>query len=118
MLSTTFKSRPVGQILRHIILGGGITLISLGSRINPPPIKGEHHIIPQDFLLTKIKDAQLLPASSSSCQAPTQAPASSTQSLEETMREFKKMTGQSISDVRQSTMVNTQALLKLEMQMG
>jgi hypothetical protein len=25
---------------------GGITLISLGSRINPPQIKGEHHIIP------------------------------------------------------------------------
>jgi hypothetical protein len=34
------------------------------------------------------------------------------------MREFMKMTGQSISDVRQSTMVNTQAILKLEMQMG
>jgi hypothetical protein len=34
------------------------------------------------------------------------------------MREFIKMTGQSINDVRQSTMVNTQALLKLEMQMG
>jgi hypothetical protein len=29
-----------------------------------------------------------------------------------------KMTGQSISDVRQSTMVNTQAIAKLEMQMG
>jgi hypothetical protein len=34
------------------------------------------------------------------------------------MREFMKMTGQSISDVRQFTMVNTQAILKLEMQMG
>jgi hypothetical protein len=34
------------------------------------------------------------------------------------MREFMKMTGQSISDVRQSTMVNTQAISKLEMQMG
>jgi hypothetical protein len=44
---------------------------------------------------------------SSSHQAPTQAPASSTQSLEETMREFMKMTGQSISDIRHSTMVNT-----------
>jgi hypothetical protein len=54
------------------------------------------------------------PASSSSYQAP----ASSTQSLEETMREFMKMTGQSISDVRQSTMANTQAISKLEMQMG
>jgi hypothetical protein len=57
-------------------------------------------------------------ASSSSYQAPTQALASSTQSLEETMREFMKMTGQSISDVRHSTMVNTQAISKLEMQMG
>jgi hypothetical protein len=55
---------------------------------------------------------------SSSYQAPTQAPASSTQSLEETMREFMKLTGQSISEVRQSTMVNTQAISKLEMQMG
>jgi hypothetical protein len=54
------------------------------------------------------------PASSSSYQSPT----SSTQSLEETMRDFMKMTGQSISDVRHSTMVNTEAILKLEMQMG
>jgi hypothetical protein len=58
------------------------------------------------------------PPASSSYQAPTQAPTSSTPSLEETMREFMKMTGQSISDVRQSTMVNTQAIAKLEMQMG
>jgi hypothetical protein len=58
------------------------------------------------------------PTSSSSYQAPTQAPASSTQSLEETMREFMKMTSQSISDVRHSTMVNTQAISKLKMQMG
>jgi hypothetical protein len=55
---------------------------------------------------------------SSSYQAPTQAPASSTQSLEETMREFMKMTGQSINDMRQSTMVNTQVISKLEMQIG
>jgi hypothetical protein len=58
------------------------------------------------------------PSASSSYQAPTQAPASSTQLLEETMREFMKMTSQSISDVRQSIMVNTQAISKLEMQMG
>jgi hypothetical protein len=58
------------------------------------------------------------PPASSSYQAPTQAPTSSTPSLEETMREFMKMTGQSISDVRQSTMVNTQAIAKLDMQMG
>jgi hypothetical protein len=55
---------------------------------------------------------------SSSYQAPTQATASSTQSLEETMREFMKMTGQSISDVKNSTMVNTQAISKLEIQVG
>jgi hypothetical protein len=41
-----------------------------------------------------------------------------TQSLEDTIRDFMKMTGQSISDVRHSTMVNTQAISKLEMQMG
>jgi 2-oxoglutarate dehydrogenase complex dehydrogenase (E1) component-like enzyme len=51
---------------------------------------------------------------SSSYQAPAQAPASSTQSLEETMKEFMKMTSQSISNVRHSTMVNTQAISKLE----
>jgi hypothetical protein len=34
------------------------------------------------------------------------------------MRDFMKMTGQSINDMRHSTMVNTQAILKLEMQMG
>jgi hypothetical protein len=34
------------------------------------------------------------------------------------MREFMKITGQLISDVRHSTMVNTQAISKLEMQMG
>jgi hypothetical protein len=34
------------------------------------------------------------------------------------MREFMKITGQSISDVRHSTMVNTQEISKLEMQMG
>jgi hypothetical protein len=33
------------------------------------------------------------------------------------MRDFMKMTGQSISDIRQYTMVNTQAISKLEMQM-
>jgi hypothetical protein len=55
---------------------------------------------------------------SSSYQAPAQAPALSKQSLEETMREFMKMTGQSISDVRRSTMLNTQAISKLEIQVG
>jgi hypothetical protein len=34
------------------------------------------------------------------------------------MREFMKMTGQSIIDVRHSTMVNTQAISNLEIQVG
>jgi hypothetical protein len=34
------------------------------------------------------------------------------------MRDFMKMTGQSINDVRNSTIVNTQAISKLGMQMG
>jgi hypothetical protein len=34
------------------------------------------------------------------------------------MREFMKITGQSISDMRHSTMVNIQAIAKLEIQMG
>jgi hypothetical protein len=102
MLSTAFKSRPVGHILRFIILGRGTTLISLGNRINPSQIQEELLMLKitilQDFLLLiRIMDAR---------------------SLEETMKEFMKMTGQSISDVRQSTMVNTQAIAKLEMQMG
>jgi hypothetical protein len=55
---------------------------------------------------------------SSSYQAPTQPPTSSTQSLEESMKEFMKITGQSISDIRHSTMVNTQAISKLETRVG
>jgi hypothetical protein len=43
---------------------------------------------------------------------------SMTQSLGDTLRDFMKMTGQSINDMRNSTMVNTQAISKLEMQMG
>jgi hypothetical protein len=58
------------------------------------------------------------PASTSAYQAPTQAPASMSQSLEETLRDFMKMTGQSINDVRSTTMVNTKVIAKLEMQMG
>jgi hypothetical protein len=57
-------------------------------------------------------------ASHHAYQAPNQAPTSMTQSLEETLRDFMKMTDQSINDVRSSTMVNIQAIAKLEMQMG
>ena len=60
----------------------------------------------------------LLLASTSAYQALTQAPASMSQSLKETLRDFMKVTSQSISDVRSTTMVNTQAIAKLEMQMG
>ena len=51
-------------------------------------------------------------------QAPTQVPMLMSQSLEETLRDFMKMTSPSINDVRSTTMVNTQAIAKLEMQMG
>jgi hypothetical protein len=61
---------------------------------------------------------RLAQPASSSYQAPTQLPTSSTQSLEESMKEFMKMTSQSISDIRHSTMVNTQAISKLETQVG
>jgi hypothetical protein len=61
---------------------------------------------------------RLTQPTSSSYQTPTQPPTSSTQSLEESMKEFMKMTGQSISDIRHSTMVNTQAISKLEIQVG
>jgi hypothetical protein len=58
------------------------------------------------------------PASTSAYQAPTQTPTLMSQSLEETLRDFMNMTGQSISGVKSATMVNTQAIAKLEMQMG
>jgi hypothetical protein len=55
----SFQKPSSGPYSKTYNPGGGITLISLGSRINPPSIKEEHHIIPQDFLPTKIKDARL-----------------------------------------------------------
>ena len=58
------------------------------------------------------------PASTSVYQALTQALASMSQSLEEILRDFIKMAGQSINDVRSTTMVNTYAIAKLEMQKG
>jgi hypothetical protein len=79
--------------------------------------KQNHPHYPPGFSSYQNQGRSALPVSSS-YQAPNQAPASSNQSLEDTMRDFIKMTGQSISDMRQSTMVNTQAISKLEMQMG
>jgi hypothetical protein len=52
-----------------------------------------------------------------SYQAPTQAPASSSQSsLEDSLKAFIQLTGQSINDVKNATMVNTQAIAKMETQ--
>jgi hypothetical protein len=48
-----------------------------------------------------------------------QAPASSSQStLEDTFKAFIQLTGQSINDVKNATMVNTQAIAKMETQIG
>jgi hypothetical protein len=55
----------------------------------------------------------------SAYQAPNQAPASSSQStLEDTLKAFMQLTGQSINDVKNATMVNTQAISKMETQIG
>jgi len=52
-------------------------------------------------------------------KAPTQVPVSSSQpTLEESLKAFVQITGQSISEVKNATMVNTQAIAKLEVQMG
>jgi hypothetical protein len=54
-----------------------------------------------------------------SYQALSQAPASSPQStLEDTLKAFIQLTGQSINDVKNATMVNTQAIAKMETQIG
>jgi hypothetical protein len=78
-----------------------------------------HNQYPFGFLLTVPNHGRSAkPASTSAYQASTKAPASMSQSLEETLRDFIKMIGQSISDVKSATMVNTQVIAKLEMQMG
>jgi hypothetical protein len=52
-------------------------------------------------------------------QEPNQAPASSSQStLEDTLKAFIQLTGQSINDVKNATIVNTQAIAKMETQIG
>ena len=55
------------------------------------------------------------PMSTSTYQVPTQAPVLVSQSLDEALRDFMKMTGQSIRDVKSATTVNTQVIAKLEM---
>jgi len=50
-------------------------------------------------------------------QAPAQSSASPSQSsLEDTLKAFIQLTGQSINDVKNATMVNTQAIAKMETQ--
>jgi len=52
-------------------------------------------------------------------QPTTQVLASSSQStLEESLKAFMQITGQSLSEVKNATMVNTQAIAKLKVQMG
>jgi hypothetical protein len=52
-------------------------------------------------------------------QAPSQAPAASSQTtLEDTLKAFIQLTRQSINDVQNATMVNTQAIAKMETQIG
>ncbi|XP_062151907.1 uncharacterized protein LOC133860287 [Alnus glutinosa] len=52
-------------------------------------------------------------------QPPTQAQASSSQfTLEDTIKAFIQLTGQSINEVKNATMVNTQAIAKIEVQIG
>jgi hypothetical protein len=52
-------------------------------------------------------------------QAPSQAPTSSSQTtLEDTLKAFIQLTGQSINDVKNATMVNTQSIAKMETQIG
>jgi hypothetical protein len=52
-------------------------------------------------------------------QPPTQAQAFSSQStLENALKAFMQLTGQSINEVKNATMVNTQAIAKMETQIG
>jgi len=52
-------------------------------------------------------------------QVPTQVPAFSSQStLEDPLKAFMQLTSQSISEVKNDTMVNTQAIAKMEVQVG
>jgi hypothetical protein len=76
------------------------------------------HSIPPGFrqlVHQQSRPTQLAP----SYQAPTQAPASSSQSTpEDTLKAFIQLIGQSINDVKNATMVNTQATAKMETQIG
>ncbi|XP_059451127.1 uncharacterized protein LOC132181920 [Corylus avellana] len=75
---------------------------------------------PQGFLpLVPNHSRSAHPTPPSAFQAPNQVSASSSQSsLEDTLKEFMKLTGQSISEVRNASMVNTQAIAKMKSQIG
>jgi hypothetical protein len=94
MLSMIIESSQMDPIQRPTIQGGETIQSFHGSRMNQGGAL--HHAY----------------------QAPNQDPALMSQSLEETLRDFMKMTGQSINDVRNTTIVNTQSIAKLETQMG
>jgi hypothetical protein len=81
---------------------------------------GSHHIIytpPRFHQLIHHQGCPVQPAPA--YQAPTQVPASSSQpTLEESLKAFMQITSQSISEVKNATMLNAQAIAKQEVQMG
>jgi hypothetical protein len=73
-----------------------------------------HNQYPPGFPpLDKNHGLSVHPTPSPTYQAPTQALTSVSQSVEDTFKVFMKMTRQSISEVRNETIVNTQAIVKL-----
>ena len=113
-----FKKQSSGPYSESYNLGWRIHPNFSWRQNQPTNQRGAPHAqnqYPSGFPLTYQNQGHSTQPASSSYQAPTQAPASLTQSLEDTMREFMKMTGQSINDMRNSTMVNTQAISKLDM---
>ncbi|XP_059446560.1 uncharacterized protein LOC132178122 [Corylus avellana] len=77
-----------------------------------------HNQYPPRFPSVQTRGRSAQPSPSPAYQAPTQVLGLVSQLLEETLKDFMKMAGQSISEVRSATMVNTQAIAKLESQMG
>jgi hypothetical protein len=117
----TLGSNPMDPSLRLTILGGETTLFFHGSKTNQwikgGPSSSPKSIIPGFHQPVHHQNRQAQPTLA--FQAPTQVPASSSQpTLEESLRVFMQITGQSISEVKSAMMVNTQAIAKLEVQMG
>ena len=80
----------------------------------------DHNKYPPRFLPPVQNHGRLVhPVPSPTFQAPTQVLASSSQlSLEDTLKDLIQLTNQSICEVRSTNMVNTQAIAKLESQIG